>query len=167
MLFKFLLLNFINFSFCDPIILNEDDDDNSKENYNLILNFYNNSDCASDFDSSLNFLHSCENNHIITCCDEIMNIYNLTQKYNLTEECSFNDYNNLYTTYQCIEINSVNNFDLIFTIFYVIFSIFFLLSIFFCFKKSLDKKKNNDNFNGNEIEERKPIMTDIFADYRF
>ena len=162
MLLKILISTFINLSFGDPIIVNEDDD-HDEVNYNLILNFYNNSNCNSNFDSSINFLHSCENNHLVTCCDEIMNIYNLTQKYNLTEECSYNDFNNLYTTFQCIEINNINNFDLIFTIFYVIFSIFFLLFIFFCFKKSVDKKKNNDI----EIEERKPIMTDIFADYRF
>lgn len=163
MLLKILISTFINFSFGDPIIVNEDDDDPDEVIYNLILNFYNNSNCNSNFDSSINFSHSCENNHLVTCCDEIINIYNLTQKYNLTEECSYNEFNNLYITYQCVEINSVNNFDLIFTIFYVIFSIFFILSIFFCFKKSFDKKKKNNN----EIEERKPLTTDIFADYRF
>lgn len=157
---KLIFLLLINFTLSDPIIFDIDDDDDIS-NYNLILNFYNDSNCGNNFINSINYYDTCNENKMETCCQYIMNVNNLTDKYNLTEECAYNDYNNFYTTYQCIEINNKSDFDLIFTIFYVIFSIFFIILICYCFKRNnYEKKKNNI-----EMKEREPLTQYTFDDY--
>ena len=94
--------NLINIIIADPIYNDYDDDlDDINEKYNFIINFYNNSDCSNNYIRSLNFFHNCNLNNHVSCCQNIIDYYNLTNKYNLTEECNYD--NGYYINYQCTD----------------------------------------------------------------
>lgn len=155
-MFKLLFfLNIINISIAEPIY--NDYDDDLDENYNFIINFYNSSDCSNNYIKSINYYLDCDINNHNSCCQDVIDYYNLTKKYNLTEECSYSYNDDYYITYQCTEVNNEGEFTLIFTIFYIIFSIIFLCFICYCFINN--PKIKNKNI---ESEERKLIIDKNF-----
>lgn len=156
-----ILLSITNIVVADPIIVNDYDDD-TDVNYNFVINFYNNSNCSDNYIKSLSYYHSCDVNSHETCCQNIMEYFDLNNKYNLTEECLLND--DYYTTYECIELDNKNDFTLIFTIFYSIFSIFFIILIYYCYKRRQKEKNNKEDL---ELEEQKPLSKNIFEAYTF
>lgn len=155
-----IVLLYINSVYSDPIYNDYDDDDKTYE-YNFIINYYNQSNCKGEIIQNLNYNYQCETDNLELCCQNIIENYNLTNNYNLTEECSYN--NDYYTTFECIEIDEKNNFSLLFTIFYILFSIAFLCSICYCFIYSQNKQKNNDV----ELTEKVSIIDKNFKESHY